>query len=68
MWCIHNPESALENETHKLLQGFEIQTDPLNLSQTTRLRDSQQKEKEKRELGKYWTLPVSKINRKWNER
>ena len=28
-WHMHNPESVLENETHKLLRGFEIQTDHL---------------------------------------
>ena len=28
-WYIHNPESVLENETHKLLWDFEIQTDHL---------------------------------------
>ena len=27
---MHNPESVLENETHKLLWGFEIQTNFLN--------------------------------------
>ena len=26
-WCIHNPESRLENEMHKLLWDFENQTD-----------------------------------------
>ena len=28
-WYMHNPESVLENETHKLLWDFEIQTDHL---------------------------------------
>ena len=28
-WYMHNPESVLENETHKLLGDFEIQTDHL---------------------------------------
>ena len=28
-WYIHNPESVLENETHKLFWDFDIQTDPL---------------------------------------
>ena len=28
-WYMHNPESLLENETHKLLWDFEIQTDHL---------------------------------------
>ena len=26
-WYMHNPESILENETHKVLWDFEIQTD-----------------------------------------
>ena len=26
-WYIHNPEFVLENETHKLLRDFDIQTD-----------------------------------------
>ena len=29
---MHNPEPVLENETHKLLWDFEIQTDPLILA------------------------------------
>ena len=28
-WYMHKPESVLENETHKILWDFEIQTDPL---------------------------------------
>ena len=28
-WYMHNPTSVLENEMHKLLWGFEIQTDHL---------------------------------------
>ena len=28
-WDIHNPASFLENEAHKLLWGFDIQTDHL---------------------------------------
>ena len=31
-WYMHNPESVLENETHKLLWDFEIQTDHLILA------------------------------------
>ena len=26
-WYMHNPESVLENKTHKILLDFEIQTD-----------------------------------------
>ena len=28
-WYIHNPESVIENDTHKLLWDFDIQTDHL---------------------------------------
>ena len=28
-WCVHKQESALENETHKILWDFETQTDHL---------------------------------------
>ena len=28
-WYVHNPESVLENETHKILWEFDIQTDHL---------------------------------------
>ena len=28
-WCMHNPESVLENETHKILWEFQIETDHL---------------------------------------
>ena len=31
-WYMHNPESFLENETHKIFWDFEIQTDPLILA------------------------------------
>ena len=28
-WCMHNPASVLENDTHKLLWDFDIQMDHL---------------------------------------
>ena len=31
-WYMHNPESVRENERHKILGNFEIQTDPLILA------------------------------------
>ena len=37
---MHNPESLLDNETHKLLWNFEIQTDHLIMTITS---DCQQK-------------------------
>ena len=39
-WYIHNPESILENETHKILGDFDKQTDHLI---SARPSDSQQK-------------------------
>ena len=35
---MHNPESVLENETHKLLKVFEIKTDHLNSARTPDLK------------------------------
>ena len=29
IWCMHNPETVLEDETHKILWDFKIQTDHL---------------------------------------
>ena len=34
-WYMHNPESVLENETHKLLWDFEMQMDLLILARRT---------------------------------
>ena len=39
-WYMHNPESVLENETHKFLWDFDIQTDHLI---STRPYNNQQK-------------------------
>ena len=33
-WYMYNPETVLENETHKLIWDFEIQTDHLTLKWT----------------------------------
>ena len=35
-WYMHNPASVLENETHKLLWDFDIQTDHLILKRKTK--------------------------------
>ena len=48
-WCMHSPESVLENETHKVLWDFEIQTDHLILARRPD-SDSQQKKKKKENL------------------
>ena len=44
-WYIHNPESILENEMHKILWDFEIQTDHLISARRPDLV-SQQKKRE----------------------
>ena len=41
-WYMHNPESILENERHKILRDFDVQTNHLI---STRPRDDQQKKK-----------------------
>ena len=40
---MHNPASVLENDTHKFLWDFDIQTDTHNLGQKTRPYNNQQK-------------------------
>ena len=42
---MHNPESVLENETHKLLWGFEIQSDHPISVKMTRPYDYKQKKR-----------------------
>ena len=41
---MHNPASVLENDTHKLLRDFDIQTDHL-IGQKTRPNNNQQQKK-----------------------
>ena len=49
---MHNPASVLENNTHKLLWDFDIQTDHLISARRPDLIII----KKKIELGKLWTL------------
>ena len=59
---MHNPESVLENETHKLLWDFELQTDHLISARWPDLVIVQKKKKKKRTcqivdfpiLANYW--------------
>ena len=44
---MHNSESVLENETHKVFGDFKIQTDLYNLGQMTKPCDRQKKNKTK---------------------
>ena len=57
-WYMHNPESILENETHKLLWNFEIQTDHLILARWPDLIiiNKKKKKKKKKELAELWTF------------
>ena len=65
-WFMHNPETVQENETHKLLWDFEIQTDHLI---SDRWQDLLIINKKKRELTELWTGWLqSKTERKWKER
>ena len=52
-WYMHNPASVLENDTHKHLLVFDIQTDHLS---STRRPDLVIINKKKRELAKLLTL------------
>ena len=38
-WYMHNPESVLKNETHKILYDFEIQMDHLILDLASKLKN-----------------------------
>ena len=55
---MHNPESFLENEIHKLLWDFEIQTDHLISARRQDLDTVKKKKKEKKK-----DLPISQLCR-----
>ena len=62
-WYMHNTESIQENETHKLLWDFEIQTDhqiparrPDLVIINSNKKKKKKKRKRKRELAEVWTL------------
>ena len=63
---MHNLESILENETHKILSDFEIKTDDLILARQPDLEIFNKKKKKKKlpNSGK----SLGKIKRKQNER
>ena len=52
-WYMHNLASVLENDTHKLLRDFDIQTDHLISAKRLDLIIINNK---KREFAKLWTL------------
>ena len=63
-WYIHKPESVLENETHKLLLDFDIQTDHLISAKRPNfmiINKKEKKEEEKKKRKK--NLPNSRFCR-----
>ena len=57
-WYMRNPESVLENETHKILWDFEIQTDHLISSRRADLEIVNKKRKKKEEKKKRKREPI----------
>ena len=53
---MHNPEPVLENDTHKLLWDFDIQTDHLISARRPDLIIINKKKKKKRKSAKLSTL------------
>ena len=51
-WYMHNPESVLENEMHKLLWDFEIQTDHQISARRPDLKIINKKKKKKKKRKK----------------
>ena len=52
-WYMHNPEYILENETHKILWDFEIQTDqPISARRSDLMIVNNNKKKKKKKKGK----------------
>ena len=55
-WYMHNPASVLENDTHKLLLDFEIQTAHLISDKRPDNNPQNKNQQKKRELAKLSTL------------
>ena len=53
---MHNPESVLENETHKLLWDFENQTDHQIVARQSDLVIVNKKKRKEKEHAESWTL------------
>ena len=72
-WCMHNLKSVKENEKHKILSDFKIQTDPLILARRPDLvivnNNNNRKKKMLLNCGVYRPgRPKSKTERKRKER
>ena len=66
-WYMNNPASDLENDTHKLVWDFDIQTDHLNSVRRPDLNQQKKKKKKKRERVKLLTL-LSRLTTEKTER
>ena len=56
-WYMHNPAAVLENDTHKLLWDFDIQTDHLiSARRSDLIIINNNNNNKKREFAKLWTL------------
>ena len=64
---MQNPTSVLENETHKLLWAFDIQTDHLISAKWPDSYNQQKKENLQKSGLCCPSWPQSKIKRKWKE-
>ena len=74
-WYMHNPESVLENEMHKLLSNFEIQMDhqisawrPDLIVVKKKKKKKKEKKKKKKKLAELWILLSRQITEwMWKE-
>ena len=57
-WYMQNQAPVLENNTHKLLWDFDIQTDHPNLSQKTRPSNNQKRKTKRRRICKIFDFAV----------
>ena len=65
---MHKPEFVLENEMHKILLDFDIQTDHLISARRLDLVIMNKKKREKRNVALDWILPFQLITKwKWKK-
>ena len=62
-WYIHNPASVLENDTHKILWDFDIQTDHLTSARRPDLIMIKKRERERERTCRIVDFAVSAIHK-----
>ena len=67
-WYVHNPESVLEKETHKLLEDFQIQTDHLISARPPYLMIIDKKKKRLRRIDEFCFPTDHKVKQKESEK